>query len=82
MGILNNTLKPTLAHRFSTIRVYNALVLPFFYMESKFGALEKKIKTIEINQDEAFRRTARYALLDHKRNEEILEELEVEPVDE
>jgi hypothetical protein len=29
-----------------------------------------------------FRRTAGYALFDHKRNEEILEELKVEPVDE
>jgi len=29
-----------------------------------------------------FRRTADYTLLDHKRNEEILEELKVEPVDE
>jgi hypothetical protein len=29
-----------------------------------------------------FRRTARYTLFDHKRNEEILEELKVEPVDE
>jgi hypothetical protein len=29
-----------------------------------------------------FRRTERYTLLEHKRNEEILEELKVEPVDE
>jgi hypothetical protein len=28
-----------------------------------------------------FRRTAGYTLFDHKRNEEILEELKVEPVD-
>jgi len=28
-----------------------------------------------------FRRTAGYTLYDHKRNEEILEELKVEPVD-
>jgi hypothetical protein len=29
-----------------------------------------------------FRRTVCYALFDHKRNEEIVEELKVEPVDE
>jgi hypothetical protein len=29
-----------------------------------------------------FRRTAGYALFDHERKEEILEELKVEPVDE
>jgi len=45
---------------------------PFFYMEAKFGPLEKKIKkwltSIEIK---LFRRTAGYTLFDHKRNEEI-----------
>ena len=37
---------------------------------------------IDIIRDEIFRRTARYTLLDHKKNEEILGELKVEPVDE
>ena len=51
-------------------------------MEEKFGPLEKKIiKRIEINQIKFFRRTAGYTLLDHKRSEEILEMLTVEPVD-
>jgi len=36
---------------------------------------------MDINQGETFRRTDGYTLLDHKRNEEILEELKVEPVE-
>jgi hypothetical protein len=38
----------------------------------RFTSVEKKF----------FGRTVEYALCDHKRNEEILEELKVEPVDE
>jgi hypothetical protein len=40
-------------------------------MEAKFGPLKNRIKTIYINQDEFFRRTAEYTPFDHKRNEEI-----------
>jgi 3-phenylpropionate/cinnamic acid dioxygenase small subunit len=43
----------------------------------KFGPLEKKDKKINIEM-EIFRRTDENALLDHKRNEKILEELKVQ----
>jgi hypothetical protein len=49
-------------------------------MEAKFRPLIKK--KIDINQDEISQKTAEYILFDHKRNEEILKELKVEPVDE
>jgi hypothetical protein len=45
-------------------------------MEAKFGPLEKGIKKIEF-----FKRVAVYTLFGHKRREEVLEELKVEPVD-
>ena len=51
-------------------------------MKEKFGPLEKMTqKTIDINGDEIFHKNSRYTIFDHKRNEEILEELKVEPVD-
>jgi len=40
---------------------------------------KKRFTLIEMN---VFRKTAGYTFFDHKRNEEILEELKVEPVDE
>jgi len=40
---------------------------PFFYMEAKFGPIEKGIKTTDINRDEVG-----YNIFDNKRNEEIL----------
>jgi hypothetical protein len=43
----------------------------FFYMEVKFGPLEKMIKMIDMNWDEIFE-TNSYTLFDRKHNEEIL----------
>jgi hypothetical protein len=43
------------------------------------GKDKKRLTSFHMN---FFRRTARYTLFDHKRNEEILEQLKVEPVDE
>jgi len=35
MGILNNTFKPSLVQKFSSIKVYNALALPIILHGSK-----------------------------------------------
>ena len=56
---------------------------PLFYMEAKFGSLDiKDKKQLALIEMKVFRKTAGYTRFDHKRNEEILEELIVEPVDE
>jgi hypothetical protein len=82
LGILNNTFEPTLFQKFSRIKVYNALALPIVYMEAKFGPLRHKDKkAIDINRDESFQRSSPVHPFYHNRNEEILEELKVEPVD-
>jgi hypothetical protein len=47
-------------------------------MEAKFRLLVKKLASIEMK---FFRRTARYTLFYYKRNDEILKEFKVEPVD-
>ena len=46
-----------------------------------FGPSDKRIKTTDINRDTSFHKTAGYTLFDHKKNEEILEEVK-EQVDE
>jgi len=54
----------------------------FFYMEVKLGPSEERIKKRLISIENKFFRTASYTQFDHKRNEEILEELKGEPIDE
>jgi len=51
-------------------------------MEEKFRPLEKRINNVGINRDEMFRKNSRVHPSDHERNEEILEDLKVKPVDE
>jgi len=56
----------------------------FFYIEAKFGPIERKrTKTIDINRDEIFQNNSPvHPLLTTKGIKEILEQLKVEPVDE
>jgi hypothetical protein len=51
-------------------------------MEAEFGPLERRIKNFSSVEIKVFRRTAGCTIFDHRRNEKILEELKVEPVDE
>jgi acetone carboxylase gamma subunit len=55
-----------------------------FYRETegKFEPSGKRIKRLPAIERKLFRRTAGHAFCDHKRNEDILEELKVEQVDE
>jgi len=80
LRILNNTFKPNSVQIFSRIKYIMHWLFPIFYMEEKFEPLEKRIKKIH-TQMEFFRRTAWNTLFDHKRNEEILEEVRAVPAD-
>jgi hypothetical protein len=63
------------------MKVYNTLVLPKLLHGSEIWTLSKKgYKTLNISPDEFFHKTAGYTLFDHKRNEEIVEEMKVDPV--
>jgi len=83
LGILNNILKPPVVRKFSGIIVYNALTLPIPLYGSEIWTHRKKDKKrLTPVEMKCFRRIAGYTLFDHKRNEEILEELKIESVDE
>jgi hypothetical protein len=68
--------------KFSGIQVCNALTFPVLLYGSEIWTLRKKDKHLSTSAEiKFFRRRVGYTLLDHKRNEEILEELKVELVD-
>ena len=78
LGILNNTFKPNLVKKSSTIKVYNALSLHILLYGSEIWTLRQKdIKRLASIEMTFFRDSGI-----HKRIEEILEELKVKPVDE
>jgi hypothetical protein len=83
LGILNNTFKPTPVRKSLRIKIYSALALPILLHGSEIWTLRQKDKERLTTTEMQFSKgTARYTLFDHKRDEEILEELTVEPVDE
>jgi hypothetical protein len=83
MGIQNDTFKPTMFQKFSSIKVYNTLAVPILLHGSEIWTLRKKDKkqltSIEMT---VFRTATRNTLLDHKRNQAILEDMKVESDDE
>ena len=71
-----------MVQKFSRINVYNALALPILLYGSEIWTLRKKDeKQSQSIEMKFFRRIAGYIIFDHKRNEEILEELQIEPID-
>jgi len=83
LGILNN-FKPTWVHKYSRIKVYNALAVPILVYESETWTLrqndKKRLTSIKMK---FFKPAALHTLFDiHRRNDEILEELKVDVVEE
>jgi hypothetical protein len=78
----NNNGKPTWVQQSSKTEVYNALALPFILHKSTILTVRQKDKKRLTSFQMKFFRTAGHTLFDHRRNEEIVEELKVEPVDE
>lgn len=82
LGIPKNTFKPTLFQICSKIKAHNALALPILLYGSEISKITEKIKTMTSIEMKFFGTTNGYTLFDHNRNEEILEELKLEPVGE
>jgi len=74
--------KSTFAQKPSGKKVYNALPVPFLLYGSVIWNLIKKDKKLLTSIEIKFFRTTGYIFLDHKKSEEILEELKVKPVNE
>jgi hypothetical protein len=82
LRLLNNTLKPNILHRSTRLKLYRTLAIPTLLYGSEIWTIKQcdknRLRTAEMKY---LRRTARYTLLNHKINEEILEELHVTPLE-
>jgi hypothetical protein len=71
-----------LVQKFSRIKLHKGLALPILLYGSELWTLRQKDKNrLTSIEMKIFRRTARYRLFGHKKNQEIVEEFKVEPVD-
>ncbi|KAJ4434022.1 hypothetical protein ANN_16341 [Periplaneta americana] len=81
MGIINTIMKPSLVQRHIRIRLYKTLARPALCYGSEAWTLRKKDESrITANEMKFIRYTAGYTKWDHKRNEDVMEELQLEPV--
>jgi hypothetical protein len=80
LGLLDNTLKPNLVQRSTRLKLYKTLALSSLLYGSEIWTIKQcdknRLPTAEMKY---LLRTAGYTLLNHKRSEEILEELHVTP---
>ncbi|KAJ4428831.1 hypothetical protein ANN_25824 [Periplaneta americana] len=81
MGMINNIMKPSLVQRHTRIRLYKILARSVLCYGSEAWTLRKKDESrITANEMKFMRYTAGYTKWDHKRNEDVMEELQLEPV--
>jgi hypothetical protein len=82
LGLLNNTLKPNLLQRSTRLKLYKTSALTILLYGSEILTIKEcdknRLRTAEMKY---LRRTAGHTFLNHKRNEEILEELHVTPLE-
>jgi hypothetical protein len=81
--LLNNTQKPNSVQRISRLKLYKTLALPTLLYGSEIWTLKQCDKNrLRTAETKYLRRTAGYILLDHKRQEGILEKLHVTSLEE
>lgn len=81
MGIINNIMKPSLVQKSTRLRLYKTLARPVLTYGSEAWTIRRKDESrVTSNEMRFMRRTAGYTKWDHKRNEEIMDELGLEPI--
>jgi hypothetical protein len=78
LGIINQIFKASLVSRYTRIRIYKTLARPVLSYGSEAWTIRRTDERRSISAEMRFlRRTAGYTRWDHKRNEDILTELQM-----
>jgi hypothetical protein len=77
LGIINEIFKPSLVSRHTRIRVYKTLARPVLSYGNEAWTIRRTDERRLISAEMRFLRTAGYTRWDHKRNEDILTELQM-----
>jgi hypothetical protein len=82
LGIINQIFKPLLLSRHTSIRIYKTLARPVLSYESEAWTIRTDERRSISAEMRFLRRTAGFTHWDHKRNEDILTELQMSQVTE
>jgi hypothetical protein len=73
---IKNVLKPNQVQKSSRMKIYNTLAIPALIYGREIWTLTQQDKSrLKASEMKFLRRTAGYTLLDHNKNEDILQEL-------
>jgi hypothetical protein len=79
--ITNKVLKPSEVQRQTRLRIYNTAAIPILLYGSEAWALKEQDKSrVTAAEMKFMRETAKYTWQDHKRNQDITEELKIQQV--
>lgn len=82
LGVLNDVLKPHLLQRKSQLKLYNILFVPSLLYGCAIWSLKQRdVRRWKDSRDGIHEMHSRIQLLDHRRNEGVLEELKVDPAE-
>jgi hypothetical protein len=82
LGIINQIFKPSLVSRHTRIRIYKTLARPGLSYGSEAWIIRTDERRLISAEKRFMRRTAGYTSWDHKRNEDILTELQISQITE
>ena len=81
MGVINRVLKPSLVQKATRVRLYKIMARPILCYGSEAWTLRKRDESrLTACEMRFMRRTAGYTKWDHKKNEDVLQELNISPV--
>jgi hypothetical protein len=81
IGVINQVFKPSLIQQHTRLNIYRTLARPVLIYGSEAWTIRKADeRSLQAAEMKFMRKTAGFTLWDHKRNEEILKYLKVEPV--
>ncbi|KAJ4431469.1 hypothetical protein ANN_20067 [Periplaneta americana] len=81
MGIINKIMKPSLVQRHTRIGLYKTLAQPVLsYGSEAWTVKNKDVSRITASVMWFMRATAGYTRWDHKKNEDLMQELQIEPI--
>jgi hypothetical protein len=80
-GVIESVLKPSFVQKHTRLQVYKTLARPVLSYGSEAWTIKKTgEKLLKASEMKFMRITAGYTLFDHERSEDILKELQIEPV--
>jgi hypothetical protein len=80
IGVINQVFKPSLVQQHTRLNIYRTLARPVLIGSEAWTIRKTDENRLQVAEMKFMKKTAGFTLWDHKRTEEILKNLKVEPI--